>query len=96
MKFNFDYSLEKDLILKETREIGFEEIIDAILEGGILKDTKNPNSKKYSNQRMFAVRIDNYAYAVPYVEDKVKKVIFLKTCWPSREFTKKYIKNVKK
>lgn len=91
MKVDFDYNLEKDIWLKENRGVGFEEIINAILEGKILKDTKNPNLKKYSNQRMLVVEIEGYAYAVPYVKDKVRKIIFLKTCWPSRKFTKIYI-----
>ncbi|MEK7550391.1 MAG: toxin [Patescibacteria group bacterium] len=92
---DFDYNPDKNKWLKKNRGIGFEEIIDAITDGKVLKDTKNPNLKKYSNQRILIVKIDNYAYAVPYVKDKVRKVIFLKTCWPSREFTKKYIKNEK-
>ena len=34
--------------------------------------------------------LDDYVYAVPYVEDSEK--IFLKTVFPSRKYTKLYLK----
>ena len=92
MKYNFDYSLEKDLVLRETRGISFEDITEAIEKGNLAADIKNPHKMKYPNQRMFAVKIKNYIYAVPYVEDKVREVIFLKTAYPSRKLTKTYLK----
>jgi len=39
---------------------------------------------------MFIVEIRNYVYIVPFAEDKEK--YFLKTIYPSREATKKYLK----
>jgi len=38
------------------------------------------------------VDINNYAYVVPYVLDKKRKVIFLKTTYPSKILTKKYLR----
>jgi len=38
---------------------------------------------------MFVVEIRDYVYIVPFVEDKEK--YFLKTIYPSREATKKYL-----
>lgn len=38
MKYKFDYSPEKDLVLRETRKIEFEDIIDAIESGGLLRN----------------------------------------------------------
>ena len=38
---------------------------------------------------MYIVSIDNYAYVVPFIEDEKKK--FLKTIFPSRRMTQKYI-----
>ena len=61
----------------------------AIDEGSILNIVEHPNKKKYPNQKLFIVDINNYAYLVPFVEDKEK--IFLKTIIPSRKATKKYI-----
>ena len=41
---------------------------------------------------MFVIKIKNYAWAVPYVIDKRKGVIFLKTVYPSRVLTDKYLR----
>jgi hypothetical protein len=40
------------------------------------------------------VRIDDYAYLVPFVEDDDE--VFLKTIIPSRKATKKYLKGSEK
>ena len=91
---DFDYNPEKDKLLKETRGIGFDEIIEAITSGrGLLKNADHFNKKKYPNQRMFIVRVRSYIYVVPYVIDKERKVTFLKTIYPNRDLTKKYLKN---
>jgi len=39
---------------------------------------------------MYVVEIDEYVYLVPFVEDEEK--CFLKTIFPSRKMTKKYLK----
>ncbi|CAN5610157.1 hypothetical protein BH23PAT2_BH23PAT2_10280 [soil metagenome] len=45
-----------------------------------------------SSQQLYVVEIVKYAYAVPYVINPQKNEIFLKTAYPSRALTKKYIK----
>ena len=50
---------------------------------------EHPNKQKYPNQRIFIVEVRDYAYIVPFVEDEEK--YFLKTIYPSREATKKYL-----
>jgi hypothetical protein len=42
-----------------------------------------------SNQRIFVLEIDDYAYVVPYVTNG--DVIFLKTLFPSRKHTAEYL-----
>jgi len=44
---------------------------------------------KNTHQRVFVINIDDYAYLVPYVENR--KEIFLKTVIPSRKATKMYL-----
>ncbi|OGE26627.1 toxin [Candidatus Daviesbacteria bacterium RIFCSPHIGHO2_02_FULL_39_12] len=88
MKY-FDWDEEKNAFLKALREISFEDVQTAIEEGRVLDEFEHPNKKRYPNQRIFIVEIDNYAYYVPYVEDEEK--IFLKTIFPSRKATKKYL-----
>ena len=86
---HFDWSEEKNEQLRRERDIGFEEVLIAIDEGRILDIVEHSDKKKYPNQKIFIIDIDNYAYLVPFVEDNEK--IFLKTIIPSRKATKKYI-----
>jgi hypothetical protein len=88
------YSLEKNELLKEQRDISFEDVILALESGKLLDDIEHPNKEKYHNQNIFIILIEikNYVYLVPYVEDKTS--IFLKTIIPSRQMNKKYNKGV--
>ena len=87
------YSLEKNEILKQQRDVSFEDVILALENGNLLDDIEHPNKDKYPNQNIFIILIEikNYVYLVPYVEDE--KSIFLKTIIPSRQMNKKYNKN---
>jgi len=87
------YSLEKNEILKQQRDVSFEDVILALENGNLLDDIEHPNKDKYPNQNIFIILIEikNYVYLVPYVEDKTS--IFLKTIIPSRQMNKKYNKN---
>jgi uncharacterized DUF497 family protein len=88
MKY-FDWDENKNKKLKATRNVSFEAIILAISNNQLLDVLVHPNTKKYPNQKMFVVELFGYAYLVPFVEDKEK--YFLKTIYPSREATKKYL-----
>jgi len=92
MKY-FDWDNKKNNRLKIERDICFEEILIAIEEGKILDIVKHKNNKKYPNQKIFIIKMNEYAYLVPFVEDEQK--IFLKTIIPSRQATKKYLFNEK-
>lgn len=86
----FDWNNEKNEQLKREREISFEECLLAV-EGGDLLDIIEQKNEKYSKQKIFVIKINNYAYLVPFVEDEEK--IFLKTIIPSRKATKIYLIN---
>lgn len=96
------YSLEKNELLKEQRNISFEDVILALESGNLLDDIEHPNKEKYPNQKLcfpenifiILVEIKDYVYLVPYVEDDTS--IFLKTIIPSRQMNKKYNKGVSK
>ena len=88
MKY-FDWSDEKNKILKQMRNISFEEIELAIANGSLIDVIEHPNKTKYPGQKLFFVNINNYIYTVPFVEDENK--IFLKTVYPDRIATKKYL-----
>ena len=92
MKFTIEYSIEKNLLLKDARGVNFEDVIEAIKTGNILDDVDHFDKKKYPNQRILIVKISTYVYAVPYVIDKKRSVLFLKTVYPNRILYKKYLK----
>jgi len=85
----FDWNAAKNEILKTEREVSFEEVVTAIQEGRLLKVGGHPNQKKYPGQKVMIVDINDYAYVVPYVQNKER--IFFKTIYPSRMATKLYI-----
>jgi len=88
MKY-FDWDQKKNAELKRERDTGFEEALVAIEEGNILDIVEHPNKKRYPNQKIFVIKINNYAYLVPFAEDDEK--LFLKTIIPSRKATKQYL-----
>ena len=89
MKY-FSWNEEKNELLKEERQISFEDIVFYISQGFLLDILEHPNQEKYHGQKIFVVNVDEYAYLVPFVEDE--REIFLKTIIPSRKATKKYLK----
>ncbi|MDJ0818252.1 MAG: toxin [Desulfobacterales bacterium] len=90
----FDWDEEKNKWLKEEREVSFEQVVFSIENGKLLDIIKHPNRAKYKNQRIYVIEIEGYAYMVPYVEDD--EIIFLKTIFPSRKYTKMYLKKGEK
>ncbi len=88
MKY-FEWDEEKNKKLKKIRDVSFEDIVLSISNNKVLDVIIHPNKQKYPNQKLFIVEIINYAYVVPFVEDEEK--YFLKTIYPSREATKKYL-----
>ena len=85
-----DYSSEKNLLLRQTRGVGFEDVELAIEEGRLLDVIAHPNNNKYPSQKIYVVNINDYVYLVPFVKQSDK--VFLKTIFPSRKLTKKYLK----
>jgi len=85
MKF-LNWDAEKNKILKHERGISFEETAYLIESGRIIGIEEN---HAHPNQKLYILEIDNYAFVVPFVESDQE--IFLKTAFPSRKFTKKYL-----
>lgn len=89
MDFEIKFSLEKNLLLKESREACFDDVLDALENKKLVANIPNFNSS-YKNQFLLLVDIKNYIYVIPYVLNVDKKEIFFKTVYPSRKFTKIY------
>ena len=88
MKY-YDWNDEKNELLKKLRGVSFEQVVLAIVSGDLIDRVKHPNPEKYPNQRVFLVKIEDYIYSVPFVEDDEK--MFLKTIIPNSKATKKYL-----
>ncbi len=82
------YGAEKNELLKQSRGIGFEEIIAAIENGNVLDVYDHPDQQNYPGQKIYVVEALDYVYLVPFVRDE--KGIFLKTIIPSRKAKKIY------
>ena len=85
----FTWDQEKNKKLKKERGIGFENVVIAIEEGLLVDILEHPNKKKYPNQIVLLVNIEQYVYAVPAVIENGN--YFLKTLYPSRKYTRLYI-----
>ena len=85
----FDWNVDKNEDLRTRRGITSEEVVFAIMHGGLLDALAHPNRSKYPHQKVLIVNIEDYAYIVPFVESE--HGIFLKTVIPSRKMTRRYL-----
>ena len=89
----FRWNNEKNEWLKKHRGVCFEQVVILLKQEQVLEVVKHPNSNKYPNQMIAIVRINDYAYLVPYIQ--TEEEIFLKTIIPSRKATNKYVRITK-
>ena len=66
-----------------------EDVVFHIERGDLLDILEHPNPDRYTGQRIFVVRREDYVYLLPFVEDE--RTVFLKTIIPSRKATKEYL-----
>ena len=85
----YKWNHDKNERLKAERGLSFEQVILHIERGDLIDVIEHPNQSKYPNQQILIVKIKNYAYLVPFVEDEEGK--FLKTIIPSRKATREYL-----
>ncbi len=85
----YEWNPKKNNILKKERNMSFEKIVFHLSQGDLWKTAEHPDQKKYPEQKLYFVKIDNYIYVVPHIiEDDY---IFLKTIIPSKKATKIYL-----
>ncbi|MDC7231702.1 MAG: toxin [Spirochaetales bacterium] len=87
----YNWNDQKNDLLKKERGISFEEIIILISEDNLVDILEHPNKEKYPDQYLYLINLENYIYVVPFVVNAEKEEIFLKTIFPSRGYTKKYL-----
>ena len=87
----YDWNEEKNRQLKEQRGISFEEIVLCIQEDRVVTVLEHPNKERYPGQQLYLIEYKKQIYVVPFVVNADEEVIFLKTVYPSRHYTKKYL-----
>ena len=85
----YDWNVEKNRYLKETRGVSFEEIVAELRLGNELDTLDHTNGTKYPKQKIFLINIKGYVHIVPFVIHGNEG--FLKTIIPSRKYTKLYL-----
>lgn len=83
-----EWNREKNETLKQSRDVCFEDIENAIDDNRVLDIIPHHNPEKYPNQKVLIVQINDYIHYVPFIEDDDK--YFLKSIIPSRKQNKKY------
>ena len=79
----------KNALLQRERGVSFEQVVIHIEQGDLLAIYEHPNQERYQGQKIMVVRIQDYAYLVPFVESN--EGLFLKTIIPSRKATRDLI-----
>ncbi|MEK6733741.1 MAG: hypothetical protein AABY27_01380 [Pseudomonadota bacterium] len=65
----FRYNPEKNTKILANREIGLDEIANAMVGGNVLAVTDHHNKIKYPNQKIAYVSVVDKVYVVPYVQE---------------------------
>ena len=89
----YEWDPDKNERLKAERGISFEQVVMHIERGDILDIYEDPDREKYPGQQILVVRVQDYAYLVPFIESTSTR--FLKTIIPSRRATRLYLEEKK-
>jgi hypothetical protein len=84
----FRWDIVKNELLKKNRGVCFEQVILLMEREDVLDTIEHPNQDKYPGQKIAILKINDYTYLVPYVQENEE--IFLKTIIPSRKATNQY------
>ena len=87
-EYRWNEDKDRELILRHG--IGFQQVVEAVNDGMLIADLEHPLRQRYPNQRLMIVAIAGYAVDVPYVEDG--DIRFLKTLFPNRKHTARYLR----
>ena len=85
----FTWDRAKNDWLKARRNVSFETAVERIVGDGLLDDIEHPDQDRYPGQRVFIIRIGDYAYLVPFRETAESANLI--TIIPNRKMTRKYI-----
>ena len=80
----------KDELLRRTRGISSVEIAHRLEHDGPLATVDHHNPIRHPGQRIYIVRIGDYAYRVPF--EVTETGIFLRTAYPNSDATRDYLR----
>ena len=69
MDKTYNWNSDKNQQLITERDICFEDVVLNINLGNELDIYDHPNKERYPNQQVSVVRIEDYVYLVPFVEN---------------------------
>ena len=87
----YQWNEEKNHWLRRERGVSFEQVVLHIEQGDILDIVSHPNPKRYPGQQVIILKMNDYVYAVPFVDIGEYRV--LKTIISSRKYTKQYLRD---
>jgi len=88
----FSWKKGKNELLKQHRNISFEQIVLSIEDKQVVDVIEHPNQKKYKGQVFILVEYNNYVYVVPALISDSGDECHLKTIYPSRKYTDKFLR----
>ncbi len=86
----FEWDEKKNEKLKRERNVSFEEVVRALASGDLIDILYHPNREKYPKQKLLIVKLKGYVWVVPFEKrgDKLRLI----TAYPSRKYTKRYLR----
>ena len=87
----FTWENDKNELLKQNRNISFEQIVLSIENKQVVDVIEHPNQKKYEGQVFILVERNDYVYVVPSFISDSGDECHLMTIYPSRKYTDKYL-----
>ena len=89
----FFWNEDKNNLLKQDRNISFEQIVLSMENKQVADVLEHPNQEKYKGQIYILVERNNYIYVVPASISGSGEECYLKTIFPSRKYTDIYIRS---
>jgi hypothetical protein len=59
---------EKDLLLRQTRQVSFRDVVHALTHQDTIIDIQHHNQTNYSHQKKLIILLNGYPHEVPYVQ----------------------------
>jgi uncharacterized DUF497 family protein len=91
----FLWEEKKNELLKKHRKISFEQVVLSIENRQIVDIIEHTNQEKYKGQIFILIEVNNYIYVVPAIFSDSNEECNLKTIYPSRKYTSKYLRSKK-